>query len=64
MRVAIHDLAGRLLRILCDTERTAGIQEIAWDGRDDAGISVASGVYLYRIKTATTAIQGKMTLMR
>lgn len=50
--LAVYDLAGRLVRRL-DAE--AGDQErtLRWDGRDDAGRDVPSGVYLLRLGTST-----------
>jgi hypothetical protein len=45
VRLALHDLTGRLVRVLHDGE-AAGEMRIAWDGIDGAGRAVAPGVYL------------------
>lgn len=47
----VHDLAGRVVRILTDGPQAAGVHRVVWDGRDDQGRSLASGVYLYRLRS-------------
>jgi hypothetical protein len=37
---------------------------VRWDGRDDAGNELPTGVYLTRIETSAGAITGKITLVR
>ncbi len=61
VELAIYDAAGRLVRELYPgTILDAGEHEIVWDGRDDAGRSLPSGVYLCQIaapnRTATTKL--------
>ena len=51
--LAIYDLQGRLVRALVDGERNAGAVGIMWDGRDDAGTPVSSGVYFARLESGT-----------
>ena len=52
MRLGVYDLSGRLVRTLADGERAAGEHVIEWDGRDDARISLAAGVYFVRFDAA------------
>ena len=47
----IYDIAGQRVRVLREGVRAAGSYQSRWDSRDDAGRSVSSGVYLYRIST-------------
>jgi len=50
--VRVYDVKGRLIRILADgVSFAAGEQTLSWDGRNDAGRSVASGVYLVRLES-------------
>jgi hypothetical protein len=42
----------------------AGTYTIRWDGRDQAGMPVASGIYLYRLKAGTFDQALKMVLMK
>lgn len=64
VRLAIHDLRGRLVRVLVDGELEAGRQSAMWDGRDESGRSMASGVYTYRLDSAAETQQRTMTLVR
>jgi spore coat protein H len=43
--VTLHDVGGRRIRTLYDGEAEKGTRRIVWDGRDDSGHPVASGVY-------------------
>ncbi len=49
VRLAIYDLAGRQVRTLIDEQVSAGGHTVLWDGRNDSGSAVASGVYFYRL---------------
>lgn len=49
MQLVIYDSAGRRVRTLVDETRAAGEHEARWDGRDDTGQRLASGVYVYRL---------------
>ncbi|HPF69138.1 MAG TPA: FlgD immunoglobulin-like domain containing protein, partial [Candidatus Krumholzibacteria bacterium] len=64
VRLTVHDVAGRLVRTLLDGGCETGEQGVVWDGRDDAGRSLGSGVYLYRLTTAAGASAGRMTLVK
>ncbi|HOX24191.1 MAG TPA: FlgD immunoglobulin-like domain containing protein [Candidatus Krumholzibacteria bacterium] len=46
----VHDLAGRRVRGLVSGQAPAGQHRTTWDGRDDGGLRVASGVYLVRLR--------------
>jgi hypothetical protein len=60
--VRIHDLSGRLVRTLVDGERPAGRHEVTWQGRDDRGQPLASGVYLVQLRTAQGHESRKLVL--
>ena len=47
----VYDVAGRMVRTLVDEEFSAGRREVIWDGSDDTGERVSSGLYLYRLET-------------
>lgn len=49
LSLRIYDAAGRLVRTLAGGTSDAGRYELSWNGRDDSGTSVASGVYFYRL---------------
>jgi len=48
----VYDITGRLVRSLLDEDRHAGYSEARWDGRDDAGSTVPSGLYFIRASSA------------
>ena len=52
--ISIHDVQGRLVRTLLPTTiLEASTRDVRWDGRDDRGDSVGSGVYLCRVQTSS-----------
>ncbi len=60
----IYDIQGRLVRELTHKNYSGGEHKITWNGLDDSGHQVASGVYLYRLKTQEHIFHKKMTLLR
>ncbi|MFQ6103112.1 MAG: S8 family serine peptidase [Candidatus Glassbacteria bacterium] len=64
VRLDIFDLRGRLVKRLIDTEMTGGVHHVGWDGRDEAGMMLGSGVYLYRLSADDGMVTRKMNLLR
>ncbi|MEZ5066061.1 MAG: FlgD immunoglobulin-like domain containing protein [bacterium] len=63
--LVVHDVAGRRVRTLLATDRfPAGAHEILWDGRNQAGATVANGVYLLRLDTGEAERTRKVTHVR
>jgi len=60
----ITDVSGRHVRTLVNDSRSAGHHEVKWDGRDDAGNSITSGVYLSRLESKGVVQSQKMLLVR
>jgi hypothetical protein len=56
----VSDPGGRLVRMLTDAYVSAGDHEIEWDGTNDAGEEVASGLYLYVIRSEALDAIGKL----
>jgi len=52
LALSIHDAQGRLLRCLVDAWQEAGTHSATWDGRDDRGRPLPSGVYFARLSAA------------
>jgi serine protease AprX len=50
--VAIYSANGKLVRTLVDRMLPVGPHSVEWDGRDDAGMQVASGVYFAKLRAA------------
>ena len=62
--VNVYDLRGQLVRHLERGAPTPGRHEVLWDGRDDRGGAVGSGVYLYRVVVGDEKAAGKMILVK
>jgi hypothetical protein len=60
----IYDAAGRLVRVLVAGNRPAGNYSELWDGRDNGGRAVASGIYFYRLDAGSFSQTRKMALLR
>jgi hypothetical protein len=63
-RVTVYDLNGRRIRRLVDEPLAAGRHEVTWQGLDDQGRIVASGVYVYRIRSGEDEAVGRCTLLK
>ncbi|MFH2052644.1 MAG: S8 family serine peptidase [bacterium] len=64
MELAVYNLRGEKLRVLFSGHHAAGEDQIAWDGSDDRGNPLPSGIYLYRMTTAAGTLTRKMTMVR
>jgi hypothetical protein len=66
VQLQLYDLLGRLVRSLIDNEtKPAGEHLIVWDGRNDAGRLVGSGVYFYTLKAGENVlIKKRMVMMK
>jgi hypothetical protein len=62
--VVVYDLLGRRVKTMVDEVQPPGSYRIQWDGKDDAGRQVASGVYLYQLRTASFVQTNKMVLLK
>lgn len=62
--LAVYDLRGALVRLLVAAPLAAGRQVAVWDGRDDAGRGVASGVYFVRLDAGARRAQQKALLLK
>ncbi len=63
--LVLYNVSGQRVKTLLPAESLpAGAHTWVWDGRDDAGAAVASGVYVYRLRAGEQAVVGKITLLR
>ena len=60
----VYDVSGRKVRTLMDGEVNPGASWVKWDGRDDLGRAVPSGVYFYRLQAGAFSDTKKMVLIR
>ena len=64
VRITVYDVTGRHLRVLLNQQQSAGEQTIAWDGTDDTGRILPSGVYLYTIEAGPARQTRMMVRLR
>jgi hypothetical protein len=64
VRLAIYDVAGRHVRTLVEQRQRANVYRVVWDGVNDQGDRVASGVYFYKLVAGTFTSTRKMMLLK
>ena len=64
VEASLWNVAGRRVRTLGTSWRASGPQVLAWDGRDDAGVTVPAGTYFARVKVGTDVLRGRITVVR
>jgi hypothetical protein len=62
--LSIYNMLGQRIRTLVDKEEKPGFYSVTWDGRDEAGETVATGVYVYRILTGSFTSTKKMVFIQ
>jgi hypothetical protein len=62
--LTIHDLLGREIKTLVSEDQPSGNYSVSWDGRDESGNIVPSGIYLYSLKAGNFIESKKMILMK
>ena len=64
MDLAVYNLGGQLVRRLVRERQPAGRYAMVWDGRDESGSAVSSGVYFYRLVAGDFAETRRMMLVK
>ena len=62
--LSIYDITGRLIRSLHNGELSAGTHTIIWDGLNESGKQVSSGMYFYKLKTSDESFTKSMVLLK
>ena len=60
----IYNILGHKVKTLVNEPKRAGNHEVIWDGKDDQGKDVASGIYFYQLKVGDFAETKKMLLLK
>ena len=64
MRLEIYDIRGNVVKKLFEGRQTAGHHVLGWDGRDNQGLSVVSGIYFYKLSSNKFTVTRKMVLTK
>lgn len=64
LQLRIFNTAGQLVRTLINDSQTAGSHEVIWNGEDEAGQPIASGVYLCQMAVGRQVVTRKLMLLR
>jgi hypothetical protein len=62
--IAVYNMLGQKVRTLVNDTRKAGAYQVAWNGTNDVGKKVSSGIYFYRIEAGNFVDTKKMVLMK
>ena len=64
VKIEIYDLLGRLVKTLINETKPAGKYFVIWNGENNKGQAVASGIYLYRLIVGSQFITKKLNLIK
>jgi hypothetical protein len=64
VNLTVYDIRGRRVKILIDSVLEPGRHTIHWDGRDNRGQSISSGIYLYTLNAGGETYTRKMTMLK
>lgn len=62
--IDVINILGQRVKRVFDGPAAPGVTKVVWDGRDESGRPVASGIYLYRLKTDAATLTRKMILLK
>ena len=64
VELKVYNLRGQKVRELCQDNLTAGFHQIRWDGLNQSGEEVASGIYFYKLEAGGKSLTRKLTLLK
>jgi hypothetical protein len=64
INLSIYDMTGRLVKTLVDMDLKQGYHSMVWNGMDNNGHAVSSGMYIYALQGEGVSISKKMVLMK
>ena len=64
VEMVIYNTVNQKVRELVSAFKPAGIHTVLWDGKDDSGMTVSSGIYISRLKMGDRTAAGRMTLIK
>jgi len=64
VKLNVYNVKGQLVKTLVNTPQTVGLNQVVWNGDDNAGNKVTSGVYFYKMENAGRSEMKKMVLVK
>ena len=64
VKLQIYNLMGKLIKTLVDSEQNVGNHSVIWNGKDDFGQNVASGLYIYKLQAGSFVKMYKLNLLK
>jgi hypothetical protein len=64
VKLVVYNILGQKVKTLVDEEQTAGYRQVVWNGQNDRGGTVGSGIYFYRIQAGSFTKTAKMSLLK
>ena len=64
VQLRVFDVSGRVIKTLVDETRAAGTYSVVWDGTNDRGETVASGVFFYQLNAPGYSGEKKIVILR
>jgi hypothetical protein len=64
VNLSVYNVKGQLVKTLVNSTQTAGSNSVVWNGDDNSGSSVTSGIYFYKVTTNGKSETRKMMLMK
>jgi hypothetical protein len=64
VNLTIYDILGRRVRTLVSEHLSPGYKSVSWDGRNNEGKEVASGIYFYQVRMGNMEQQKKMLVLK
>ncbi|MBX7151810.1 right-handed parallel beta-helix repeat-containing protein [bacterium] len=62
--LTVYNILGQKIKELVNEARSAGYHQVDWNGKNESGVQVASGVYIYRLETISGVKMKKMLLIK
>jgi hypothetical protein len=64
VKLAVYNIAGQEIITLAEGSKEAGYHTARWDGKDNNGLRVNSGIYFCRLKTKDSTVQKKLIIVQ
>jgi hypothetical protein len=64
VEIVIYDMLGRVVRNIYQDPLDAGVHRLVWDGKDDRGQEMSSGMYIYQLIAGKKQLNGKLLMLK